>query len=233
MFKGLCTLHTALQNALRVAVVNVVGDLLLFLGKITVAATCGVIAFAMSTLPMYTDPSEHPDTYIGRCAGGRADMPDASDDGLAVLTHPLFPVSPARFCVSPRSPVLPVALAIITGFFVAEVFFAVYEMAIDTMILSYCEVRARRRRPPPGRRPSPPSVQRQPANGWLPPACWFRVVTSHALGLANGGLDGQWAGGGEGARPAHVGGTALTCCECRTARAMAGSPGARRSCCWR
>ena len=55
-----------MQNALRLAVVNVVGDLLLFLGKICVAAACGCIAFAMSTLPFYTDPEKHPETYINR-----------------------------------------------------------------------------------------------------------------------------------------------------------------------
>ncbi len=87
---------------MRLAVVNVLGDVMLFLGKITVAAASGLIAFAMSTLPYYTDPTEHPDTYIG-------------------------------------SPVLPIALSILTGFLVAEIFFAVYDMAIDTIMLSFCE----------------------------------------------------------------------------------------------
>jgi solute carrier family 44 (choline transporter-like protein), member 2/4/5 len=90
------------QNALRLAVINVIGDVMLFLGKVAVAATCGVIAFAMSTLPYYTNPTMYPDTYIS-------------------------------------SPVLPIAISIITGYIVAELFFAVYEMAIDTIMLSFCE----------------------------------------------------------------------------------------------
>ncbi len=43
-------------------------------------------------------------------------------------------------CAAARSPVLPVALSILVGYVVAEIFFAVYEMAIDTIILSFCEV---------------------------------------------------------------------------------------------
>jgi len=38
-----------------------------------------------------------------------------------------------------HSPILPVAVCIIVGFFIAEIFFAVYEMAISTIILSFCE----------------------------------------------------------------------------------------------
>ena len=37
------------------------------------------------------------------------------------------------------SPVLPVAISIFTGFVVASIFFSVYEMAIDTIILAFCE----------------------------------------------------------------------------------------------
>lgn len=37
------------------------------------------------------------------------------------------------------SPILPIILAVLTGFVIAQVFFAVYEMAIDTVMLSFCE----------------------------------------------------------------------------------------------
>lgn len=82
--------------------VNFIGDILLFLGKIAVAAASGVVAFAMTELDYYNNASKYPDTYLS-------------------------------------SPVLPVAVSIITGFVIAEIFFAVYEMAIDTILLSFCE----------------------------------------------------------------------------------------------
>ncbi len=37
------------------------------------------------------------------------------------------------------SPVLPIAISVITGFVIAQIFFAVYEMGIDTVILAFCE----------------------------------------------------------------------------------------------
>ncbi|MEW5314521.1 MAG: hypothetical protein WDW38_006013 [Sanguina aurantia] len=89
-------------NALRMAVVNIVGGVLIFLGKISVAAACGLIAFAMSETKYYTDSVNYPNTYLS-------------------------------------SAILPIALSIIIGFFVSDLFFAVYEMAIDTILLSFCE----------------------------------------------------------------------------------------------
>ena len=38
-----------------------------------------------------------------------------------------------------RSPVFPIAFSILIGFVVAQIFFAVYEMAIDTILLAFCE----------------------------------------------------------------------------------------------
>lgn len=90
------------SNALRLAAVNFVGDMLIFLGKVAVAAAAGIVALAMCELNYYNDPVKHPDTYL-------------------------------------YSPILPVAISIITAFAVASVFFAVYEMAIDTILLSFCE----------------------------------------------------------------------------------------------
>ncbi len=46
----------------------------------------------------------------------------------------------ALLCPSPpRSPIFPIALSILIGFVVAQIFFAVYEMAIDTILLAFCE----------------------------------------------------------------------------------------------
>jgi len=89
-------------NALRLAVVNVVGDALILLGKVAVAGGCGLIAFAMSNAEYYHDAEKYPDTYLA-------------------------------------SAVLPIALAVGVGFVVAQIFFAVYEMAVDTILLSFCE----------------------------------------------------------------------------------------------
>lgn len=40
---------------------------------------------------------------------------------------------------SKHSAILPIAISIIVGYFVADLFFAVYEMAVDTILLSFCE----------------------------------------------------------------------------------------------
>lgn len=48
------------------AVVNVVGNVLIFLGKISVAACSGLIAFAMSETKYYTDSVNYPNTYLTR-----------------------------------------------------------------------------------------------------------------------------------------------------------------------
>eukprot|EP00899_Mesostigma_viride_P018836 jgi/Mesvir1/26954/Mv20673-RA.2 len=87
-------------NVLRVATVNIVGDILLFLGKLCVAAGCGLIAFAMCNTDRYTDPTR--DTY---------------------LSSPLFPV----------------AFSVLAAFLIASIFFQVYEMAVDTILLCFCE----------------------------------------------------------------------------------------------
>ncbi|KAF8064488.1 CHER1 [Scenedesmus sp. PABB004] len=90
------------SNALRLAAVTIVGDALLFLGKLGVAASCGVAAFGLSRAPYYTDAAAYPATYLS-------------------------------------SGLLPIALAALTGYAVAAIFFSVYELAIDTVLLSFCE----------------------------------------------------------------------------------------------
>ena len=62
-FVSLCLV---LQNALRIAVVSVIGDLLLFLGKVAVAAGCGLAAFGMSELNYYSNPTQYPNTFLSR-----------------------------------------------------------------------------------------------------------------------------------------------------------------------
>ncbi|KAG2493603.1 hypothetical protein HYH03_008120 [Edaphochlamys debaryana] len=105
--KGYCcsaikAVRLIINNCLRVAVVNLVADVLIFLGKVSVAAVGGVVAYAMTEADYYTNPTKYPETFL-------------------------------------YSPVLPIALSCITAFAVAEIFFAVYEMAIDTIILAFCE----------------------------------------------------------------------------------------------
>jgi len=83
---------------MTMATVNVIGDFLLFIGKMVVAGLCGIIAFFMCDLPMYTET-----------------------DSSTYLTSPLFPVLLSSFI----------------GYMEADVFLNVYEMAIDTVLLSY------------------------------------------------------------------------------------------------
>lgn len=97
---ALAAVKLILNNALRMAAVNTVGDSMLLVGEICVAAMCGVVGFLMADLPMFTDPTKA--TYLA-------------------------------------SPLLPVLACILIGFSVATVFFGVYEMAIDTVLLSFCE----------------------------------------------------------------------------------------------
>ncbi|GFR50844.1 hypothetical protein Agub_g13116 [Astrephomene gubernaculifera] len=104
--KGYCcsaadAIKLLVSNALRVAVVNMISDILIFLGKISVAATGGIIAYAMTEAKYYNSQEQYPETYL-------------------------------------YSPVLVIAISVIVAFIVAEIFFAVYEMAIDTVILAFC-----------------------------------------------------------------------------------------------
>jgi choline transporter-like protein 2/4/5 len=71
-------------NALCLAAVNLVGDALLFLGKLGIAAGCGVVAFGIANLEYYHDAAKYPATYLS-------------------------------------SAILPVALAVLTGYAVAQV----------------------------------------------------------------------------------------------------------------
>mmetsp|Transcript_19037 Transcript_19037/g.31987 ORF Transcript_19037/g.31987 Transcript_19037/m.31987 type:complete len:792 (+) Transcript_19037:213-2588(+) len=88
------------ENVLRLAAVNIVGDSLIFLGKLMVMLGAGVIAFLMTDLDIYTDPAEK--TYLS-------------------------------------SPLMPIILSCLIAFFIADIFFQVYEMAVDTILLSFCE----------------------------------------------------------------------------------------------
>ena len=89
-------------NVLRVAVVNTVGDALIFLAKLTVVGGCGVSAFFLSGISYFTSPLEYPDSY---------------------LSSPMVPVIGTVFC----------------AYFIATLFFHVYEMAVDTILLSFCD----------------------------------------------------------------------------------------------
>lgn len=50
--------------------VTIIGDVLLWLGKLSVCACCALISFALSTLPYYSDPIKYPNTYLSRCDQG-------------------------------------------------------------------------------------------------------------------------------------------------------------------
>ncbi|KAF2286010.1 hypothetical protein P3X46_006829 [Hevea brasiliensis] len=87
-----------MNNILRIGKVNVIGDVILFLGKLCVSLSSAVFAFLML------------DTHKYRSAHNK-------------ISSPLFPVL--------------VCWAL--GYIVATLFFAVVEMSIDTIILSFCQ----------------------------------------------------------------------------------------------
>jgi len=101
--KGFCTAAgqatgLIMNNILRIGAVNVIGDVILFLGKLCVSLTCALFAFLML------------DTHRYRSAHNK-------------ISSPLFPV---LACWS-------------IGYVIASLFFAVVEMTIDTIILSFCQ----------------------------------------------------------------------------------------------
>ncbi|XP_020081276.1 choline transporter-like protein 2 [Ananas comosus] len=101
--KGFCkasAIATGLimNNILRIGKVNVIGDVILFLGKLCVSLFCALFAFLML------------DTHKYKSAHNK-------------ISSPLFPVL--------------VSWAL--GYIVATLFFAVVEMSIDTIILSFCQ----------------------------------------------------------------------------------------------
>mmetsp|Transcript_33745 Transcript_33745/g.95482 ORF Transcript_33745/g.95482 Transcript_33745/m.95482 type:complete len:789 (-) Transcript_33745:181-2547(-) len=91
-----------LSNVLRLAAVNVVGDFLIFMGKLCVVGGCGVVAFFFADIEYYTNQDKYPNTYLS-------------------------------------SPVAPIVLTVIVAYACASVFFQVYEMAVDTVLLCFCD----------------------------------------------------------------------------------------------
>ncbi|KAK4576671.1 hypothetical protein RGQ29_027281 [Quercus rubra] len=87
-----------INNILRIGRVNVIGDVILFLGKLCVSLSSALFAFLML------------DTHKYRSAHNKI-----------------------------SSPVFPVVVCWGLGYVVATLFFAVVEMSIDTIILSFCQ----------------------------------------------------------------------------------------------
>lgn len=87
-----------ISNILRIGKVNVIGDVILFLGKLCVSLASAVFAFLMLNTHKYNSAHNK-------------------------ISSPLFPV---LVCWG-------------LGYVVAALFFAVVEMSIDTIILSFCQ----------------------------------------------------------------------------------------------
>lgn len=87
-----------ISNILRIGKVNVIGDVILFLGKLSVSLMSALFAFLML------------DTHKYKSAHNK-------------ISSPIFPVL-VCWCL---------------GYVVATLFFAVVEMSIDTIILSFCQ----------------------------------------------------------------------------------------------
>ena len=99
-YSAIHAIKLLIMNMARIAVINTVGDFLTWLGKIVVTGICGVLAFLMCDMSMYTDP-----------------------DSANYLT----------------SPILPVIVTVFIAYQEADIFMGVYEMAVDTIMLSFCE----------------------------------------------------------------------------------------------
>ncbi|KAJ6233862.1 ctl-like protein [Anaeramoeba flamelloides] len=84
--------HLIGRNLFRIMAINIVGDFLLFLGKLSVCILTGIIAMAMCK----------------------------ADDNMSLY-------------------VIPSVLSAVLAYLVASGFMAVFEMAIDTILLSFCE----------------------------------------------------------------------------------------------
>ncbi|OIV99154.1 hypothetical protein TanjilG_01129 [Lupinus angustifolius] len=87
-----------MNNILKIGRLNVIGDVILFLGKLCVSLSSVVFAFLMLDTHKYKS---------------------------------------SRYKIS--SPLLPVLVCWALGYIVATLFFAVVEMSIDTIVLSYCQ----------------------------------------------------------------------------------------------
>ncbi|KAK4714754.1 hypothetical protein R3W88_020661 [Solanum pinnatisectum] len=87
-----------ISNILRIGKVNVIGDVILFLGKLCVSLASALFAFLMLDTHKY-------------------------NIGHNKISSPIFPVLVCWFL----------------GYVVATLFFAVVEMSIDTIILSFCQ----------------------------------------------------------------------------------------------
>jgi len=87
-----------MKNVLRIGKVNVIGDVILMLGKLCVSLLCALFAFIML------------DKHKYRSGHNKI-----------------------------SSPLVPVLVSWALGYVVAKLFFAVVEMSIDTIILSFCQ----------------------------------------------------------------------------------------------
>jgi choline transporter-like protein 2/4/5 len=121
-----------MNNILRIGKVNVIGDVILFLGRLCVSLFCALFAFLML------------DTHKYKSAHNK-------------ISSPLLPVlvsvsSLLNLIVALKSGVchfcndgcilmmmMMVQVTWALGYTVAKLFFAVVEMSIDTIILSFCQ----------------------------------------------------------------------------------------------
>lgn len=155
------------NNALRLVAVNVVGDAVLFLGKLGIAGACGGAAIALARLPYFSDAAAYPATYLSSailpvalsvlvgfvvaqvckkmvgcqsrlgwhvrhrvCPYSRAHIINECQGGYGGLrSSPLVD----EYRPASQHPHAPISAAC------PQMFFAVYEMAIDTVLLSFCE----------------------------------------------------------------------------------------------
>jgi choline transporter-like protein 2/4/5 len=124
-----------MNNILRIGKVNVIGDVILFLGRLCVSLFCALFAFLMLDTHKYKSAHNKISSPLLPVLVSISSLlkPHCSSE---VRHRPLSPLRPNDGCILMMM-VVQVTWAL--GYTVAKLFFAVVEMSIDTIILSFCQ----------------------------------------------------------------------------------------------
>lgn len=131
--KGFCeasALATGLimKNILRIGKVNVIGDVILMLGKLCVSLFCALFAFTMLDKHKYRSGHNKISSPL---------VPVLVSGGLCTVGYIWSSCNLDE--EESKLKTLVVQVSWLLGYIVAKLFFAVVEMSIDTIILSFCQ----------------------------------------------------------------------------------------------
>lgn len=126
-----------MKNILRIGKVNVIGDVILFLGKLCVSLFCALFAFLMLDTHKYKSAHNKISSPV---------IPVLVSQPKPYFVHWTSQIVRFHFHLLKPEAKLPcdVTLTLLQvtwalGYIVAKLFFAVVEMSIDTIILSFCQ----------------------------------------------------------------------------------------------